>query len=162
MILLKNVNRPQVGIYVLYAGFTCFIGAIILAASQILFLQWISVGTLWEVNLIDNYWNKSEVTSPSLFEVTVIAPVFETMLLLILIYILSTFLTNTLIICCISAVIWGVAHALIVYPINGLPSAWIFLVLSSSVFDWEGDASKQYFVPLGIHSFSNAMAYFLL
>ncbi len=162
MVLLKNVNRPQLGLYILFAGFTCFIGATILAVSQIWLLQWISVESPWKVNLMDGYWNRGEGSSPSLFEVTVTAPVFETMILLVLLYILTTFLTNRLTICCISAVIWGVAHALIVSPINGLTSALLFLVLSSSVFDWEGDASKQYFVPLGIHSLVNAMAYFLL
>lgn len=162
MILLKKFNRPQVGIYVLFAGFICFIGATILAVSQIWLLRWISVENLWGVNLIDGYMNRGEGASPSLFEVTVTGPVFETMILLVLLYILTNFIMNRLTICCISAVIWGVAHALINSPVNLLPSTLVFFVLSSSVFDWEEDISKQYFVPLGIHSLVNALAYFIL
>jgi len=162
MLLLKNFNRPQIGFYILFAGFTCFIGATILAISQIGFLQWTSVTTLWGINLIEGNRNRGEDAPPSLFALTVTGPVFETMLLIFLLYILTTFLMNRVTICFISAVIWGVAHALINSPVNGLPSAWLFFVLSSSVFDWEDDGSKQYLVPLGIHSLVNAMAYFLL
>jgi hypothetical protein len=162
MYLLKNFNRPHVGVYVLLASCICFIGATILAFSQIYLIDFLKIENLHGVNFTFDDWSKGEGITPSLFELTVSGPIFETMLLIILLFLLTKFLSNRLIICCVSAVIWGVAHAVINSPVNGLPSAWIFFVLSSSIFDWDDDASKQYFVPLGIHSLVNALAYFLL
>jgi hypothetical protein len=162
MIFSKSFNKPQVGIYVLLAGLICFVGATILALSQIWFVQLMPLKYPLKVISMVDYWYGREGAPPSLFELVITGPVFETMLLLVLLFALTTFLKNRLIICCVSAVIWGVAHALINNPANGLPSAWIFFILSYSVFDWKDDANKQYFVPLGIHSLANAMAYFLL
>ena len=162
MILWKNFNKPRVGIYALLASLICFVGATILAVSQIWFIQLISVKAPLKIISMVDYWIGSEGTPPSLFELVIAGPIFETMVLLILLFVLTTFLKNRFIICCVSAVIWGVAHALINNPANGLPSAWIFFVLSYSVFDWKDDADKQYFAPLGIHSLVNAMGYFIL
>lgn len=162
MYLLKNFNRPQVGVYVLLASCICFIGATILAFSQIYLIDFLKIEKLHNVDFTFFDWSKGEGVNPSLFELTVSGPIFETMLLIILLFLLAKFLSNRLTICFVSAVIWGFAHAAINSPVSGLPSAWIFFVLSSSMFDWEDDASKQYFVPLGIHSLANALAYFLL
>jgi hypothetical protein len=162
MVLLKNFNRPHIGVYVLLSGAICFLGATAAAASQFWLIYLISNEAIWGGNLIPDYWFEGGPVDPSLFELTVSGPIFETMLLLVLLFLLTTFLKSKFTICCVSAVIWGLAHALINSPGNGLPSAGIFLILSSSVFDWADDAGKQYFAPLAIHSLSNAMAYFLL
>ena len=154
MILLKNFNRPHIGVYVLLWGFICFLGSTVIATSQFWLLYLFSNEAIFE-------WFKGESVCPSLFAVTVRGPILETLLLFVLLYLLTIFLRNRFAICCVSAVIWGLAHALINSPGNGLPSAWVFFIASCSVFDWEDDASKQYFAPFGIHSVSNAMVYFV-
>lgn len=162
MVLLKNFNRPHIGVYVLLSGAICFLGATVIATSQVWLIHLISNEAIWGGNSIYDYWFRGGGTSPSLFALTVSGPILETMLLLVLLYLLTIFSSNRFAICCVSAVIWGLAHALINSLGNGLPSAWVFFILSSSVFDWEDDARKQYFAPLAIHSLSNAMAYFIL
>ena len=162
MFLLKNFNRPKVGVYILLASFICFIGATILAISQVYLIEFLKFNNFSLFSLVFDYWSKGEGVAPSLYQLTISGPILETMLLLVLLYSLTIFVKNRIAICCVSAVIWGVAHALINSPVNGLPSTWIFFILSVSVFDWEEDGSKQYFAPLGIHSLSNAMVYFIL
>lgn len=162
MFLLKNFKRPQVWVYVFLASCICFIGATILALSQIYLINFLKIEYLFWVNFTFDYGIKGEGVTPSLFELAVSGPIFETVLLLILLFLLTKFLSNRLTICCVSAAIWGIAHAAINSPVSGLPSAWIFFVLSLSTFDWEDDANKQYLVPLGIHSLANVLAYFLL
>lgn len=162
MIFLKNFTRPHIGLYVLLLGSICFLGATVIASSQVWLIHLISNEAKWGGNSILDYWFGDESSSPSLSKLTVSGPILETLLLLVLLYLLSSLFRNRFAICCISAVMWGLAHAFINSPSNGLPSAWIFFILSSSVFDWEDDANKQYFAPLAIHSLSNAMAYFIL
>jgi hypothetical protein len=162
MILLKKFDRPHIGLYILLWGSICFLGATVIVASQVWLIRLISTEAKWEGSSIFDYWFVYERSDPSLSKLTISGPILETLLLLVLLYLLNTYFRNRFVICCVSAVIWGLAHALINSPGNGLPSAWIFLILSSSVFDWEDDANKQYLAPLGIHSLSNAMAYFIL
>jgi hypothetical protein len=52
MVLLKNFNRPHIGVYVLLSGAICFLGATVIATSQVWLIHLISNEAIWGGNSI--------------------------------------------------------------------------------------------------------------
>ena len=89
--------------------------------------------------------------------IVVVSPVIETLLMVLIFWILEQFLSKEVHLAIGSAVVWGVVHSLL-EPRWGFVICWPFFVFSCAYLTWRRQSrTKAFLVTSSIHALQNAI-----
>lgn len=97
------------------------------------------------------------------FDFVIFAPIFETFILVIFIFILNSIIKLNLYISIITGLVFGLLHGFISVPIHFFGTAWTFFALSAAFLSWKKySLFKAYFAALLPHSLVNLSSLILV
>lgn len=144
----KNLPYP---VFVIWSSVAALLGSVLLVflayfLSHLMGRAVVDDGPDHGVSLID------------VFGYLVLAPVFETFVLIFLLRFLSGFGLRVSQVCLLSGLCWGVLHALLI-PLSFFGVSWNFFIFSYAYCVWaKGSRKKAFFAAFLPHVFVNVFA----